>query len=120
MKTKITDTQIRAARELLRWDHDGLPERAEVSLVSVKRIETGIAVSAPMVDRIVAALEAAGVVFLDATTAGGKAIACGVALTASGAPEPRPEPRSYAYAKPAVRPKGVKEARPRKPKPSSS
>ncbi len=120
MQTKITDTQVRAARELMRWDQGGLATRAEVSLVSVKRFETGVAVSAPAVERMIAALEKAGVVFLNATTAEGKVIACGVALTPSAAPEPRPEPRTYAYAKPAGRPKGVKEAGRRKPKPRSA
>ena len=62
----ITVEQVRAARGLLGWSQTKLGEAAGLSLPTVKRYETGLAaVSAEAVAAIRAALEAAGVLFID-------------------------------------------------------
>jgi transcriptional regulator with XRE-family HTH domain len=62
----ITRDQIRAARGLLGWSQTELAERAELSLPTVKRLETGTGpkVSEEARTRIQRALEAGGVRFL--------------------------------------------------------
>ncbi len=61
----ISGAQIRAARALLNWSQDALAVAADVSALSVKRLETGsAAVSDDLRAKIVAALEGAGVVFV--------------------------------------------------------
>lgn len=63
----INAAQIRAARAMLGWKQTDLAKAADISEMSVKKIETG-AVD-PRVSTIVAiqsAFERAGVVFLDA------------------------------------------------------
>lgn len=58
--------QVRAARGLLGWSQTRLGEAAGLSLPTIKRYETGLAtVSVEAVDAIRAALEAAGVLFID-------------------------------------------------------
>ena len=64
----ITPDQIRAARALLRMDQDELAHRANVSLVTVRRLEApdGLAkVGSGTVDEVQRALEAAGAEFID-------------------------------------------------------
>jgi transcriptional regulator with XRE-family HTH domain len=64
----ITPEQIRAARALLRLEQDELARRAQVSVVTVRRLEApdGIAKVAPgTVDEVQRALEAAGAEFVD-------------------------------------------------------
>jgi|ERR1700722_11742626 hypothetical protein len=64
----ITPDQIRAARALLRLDQDELARRANVSVVTVRRLEApdGITKVAPgTVDEVQRALEAAGAEFVD-------------------------------------------------------
>jgi len=64
----ITPEQIRAARALLRLEQDELARRANVSIVTVRRLEApdGITKVAPgTVDEVQRALEAAGAEFLD-------------------------------------------------------
>lgn len=62
----ISPGQIRAARSLLGWDGPSLAETAGVSLSTVRRLETGTAETSSLAMRaIVAALERAGVEFLE-------------------------------------------------------
>ena len=64
----ITPEQIRAARALLRLEQDDLARRAQVSVVTVRRLEApdGITKVAPStVDEVQRALEAAGAEFVD-------------------------------------------------------
>ena len=64
----ITPDQIRAARALLRMDQDELARRANVSVVTVRRLEApdGLTKVAPgTLDEIQRALEAAGAEFID-------------------------------------------------------
>ena len=107
-KMQIDETQIRAARELLRWDQRRLADVSGLSLMTVKRHETGVPVAAETADQIVAAQEKAGVLFISETTINGIAIAAAVALRAWAQPDPRPDTREYSYKKPKGRPKGSK------------
>ena len=64
----ITPDQIRAARALLRLEQDELARRANVSVVTVRRLEApdGITKVAPgTVDEVQRALEAAGAEFIE-------------------------------------------------------
>ena len=64
----ITPEQIRAARALLRLEQDELARRAQVSVVTVRRLEApdGLTKVAPgTVDEVQRALEAAGAEFVD-------------------------------------------------------
>ena len=64
----VTSEQIRAARALLRWEQKDLAAASKVSLPSVKRLETipgELAAQARTVDALRAALEIAGVIFVD-------------------------------------------------------
>lgn len=64
----ITPDQIRAARVLLRMDQEELARRADVSVVTVRRLEApeGLGkVARGTVDEIQRALEAAGAEFID-------------------------------------------------------
>jgi transcriptional regulator with XRE-family HTH domain len=64
----ITPEQIRAARALLRLDQEELARRAQVSVVTVRRLEgnDGTAMVAPgTVDEIRRTLESAGAEFID-------------------------------------------------------
>lgn len=64
----ITPDQIRAARALLRMDQEELARRANVSVVTVRRLEApdGLSKVAPgTFDEVQRALEAAGAEFID-------------------------------------------------------
>lgn len=64
----ITSEQVRAARSLLRWEQKDLANHSGVSLPSIKRLETQpgeLAAQERTVDALKAALETAGVVFLE-------------------------------------------------------
>jgi len=64
----LTSEQVRAARALLRWEQKHLSDASGVSLPSIKRLETTkgpLAAQARTVDAIRAALEAAGVEFIE-------------------------------------------------------
>ena len=64
----ITPEQIRAARALLRLEQEELARRAQVSVITVRRLEApdGITKVAPgTVDEVQRALEAAGAEFVD-------------------------------------------------------
>src|SRR5262249_49812918 len=64
----ITPDQIRAARALLRMDQEELARRANVSVVTVRRLEApgGLSkVASGTFDQIQRALEAAGAEFID-------------------------------------------------------
>ena len=69
--------QMRAARGLLGLSQDELARRAELSVVTVKRLEAGgteIRGSAQSVARIQRALEAQGIVFIDQDEAHGPGV----------------------------------------------
>lgn len=63
----ISPSQSRAARGLIGWSQTDLAEAAGMSLPTVKRYETGTGakVSPEAVAKLQAALEAAGVVFIE-------------------------------------------------------
>jgi transcriptional regulator with XRE-family HTH domain len=64
----ITPEQIRAARALLRLEQDDVARRANVSVVTVRRLEApdGLSkVTLRMVDEVQRVLEAAGAEFID-------------------------------------------------------
>jgi len=62
----VIDGQWRAARALIGWSQTALAERIGVSLLTIKRMEGGVAgVSADIRRRAREALEAAGIEFLD-------------------------------------------------------
>ena len=63
----ITVEQIRAARGLLGWSQTHLAEKAGLSLPTVKRLETGNGprVSDDAREKVVVALETAGIAFID-------------------------------------------------------
>ena len=58
----ITNQQLRAGRALLQWTQERLAQAVGVSALSVIRAEDGS--MSPVRNRIVAALEAAGIEFL--------------------------------------------------------
>ena len=108
MSSQINETQIRAARELLRWDQKRLADLSNLSLMTVKRHEMAMPVAAETAARIVATLEKAGVLFINEATVNGIAIAAAVALRAWAQPDERPDTRAYVYKQKAGRPKGSK------------
>jgi DNA-binding Xre family transcriptional regulator len=64
----ITSAQIRAARALLKWSAAQLAEKAGLSWKTVQRLESADELPSTNIrtlDAIKAALEAAGVVFID-------------------------------------------------------
>ena len=76
----ITGTQIRAGRALLSWSQTRLAEAATVSLPTVKRLEAGgneVTGAARTNEKIRAALEAAGVLFIDDDAQGGRGVRLG-------------------------------------------
>ena len=62
----ITSRQVRAARALLGWTQETLADKALVALTALKRFEseTGLQVREDTRDRVRAALEASGIIFL--------------------------------------------------------
>ena len=62
----ITSRQVRAARALLGWTQETLADKALVALTALKRFESesGLQVREDTRDRVRAALEASGVMFL--------------------------------------------------------
>ncbi len=65
----IEAAQVRAARALIGWSQSKLAEKAGVPVSHVERFETRAADEAP--DKMRAALEAAGVVFIPKDGGGG-------------------------------------------------
>lgn len=64
----LSSEQVRAARALLRWEQKNLAEACGISLPSIKRLETQkgeLAAQPRTVEAIKAALEAAGIIFID-------------------------------------------------------
>lgn len=64
----MTSDQLRAARAILRWDQKSLAERSGVSIPTIKRLEAQdgmISANTPTLAAIRAALEMAGVRFVD-------------------------------------------------------
>jgi predicted transcriptional regulator len=72
-RQKVSIRQIKAARALLGWSQDDLARAAEVSIPTIKRLE---AFDGPLggrdqtAEKIVAAIESAGVEFIDANGGG--------------------------------------------------
>jgi transcriptional regulator with XRE-family HTH domain len=82
----LSPAQCRAARALLAWTQDELADRAAVSRGTVRGFETGQhALRRATAAAMRRALEAAGVVLLDADAAGG----AGVRFAASADPAAR-------------------------------
>jgi transcriptional regulator with XRE-family HTH domain len=80
----VTSEQVRAARALLRWEQKDLANASTVSLPSIQRLETKpgpLAAQARTLAAIRAALESAGVIFVDENGEGQ-----GVRLRKGGAP----------------------------------
>lgn len=66
--TKISSAQLRAARALLRWSAVDLAKASKVGVATIRRVETidgSIPVTAANEAALRAALEAAGVEFID-------------------------------------------------------
>ena len=61
----VTSAQLRAARGLLNWTVRDLAERAGVHRNTVTRIETNATAPGHALSAVQAALEAAGVIFID-------------------------------------------------------
>lgn len=64
----LTSDQIRAARALVRWSARELADKAGISLPTVQRMEAATSVPSVMLETMTAvraALEAAGVIFID-------------------------------------------------------
>ena len=69
----LTSDQIRAARALLRWSAQKLAEEVGLGISTIQRMEAASGVpsaSARNLDAVRRALEAAGVVFIDANGGG--------------------------------------------------
>ena len=66
----MTNAQVRAARGLLNWTMRDLAERAGVHRNTVTRVEDETKGDGHAISAIRAALEAAGIVFLDPTDEG--------------------------------------------------
>lgn len=63
-----TGEQLRAARALIRIDQRALAQMADVSLETIKRLELingPVSANTRTVDKIVRALQAAGVIFIE-------------------------------------------------------
>ncbi len=76
----ITGTQVRAARALLAWSQVRLAYQARISLPTVKRLEASGDEPAGTVrtnEKIRAAVEAAGVVFIGDDAEGGRGVRLG-------------------------------------------
>lgn len=70
----MTSDQIRAARGLLNWTVRDLAERAGVHRNTVTNLETGKSAEGYSLERVVAALEKAGVMFLAPDRVGGSGV----------------------------------------------
>ncbi len=76
----ITGTQIRAASALLAWSQADLARRSGASLPTIKRLETSGDVPAGTVktnEKIRAAVEVEGIVFIDQDEDGGRGVRLG-------------------------------------------
>jgi predicted transcriptional regulator len=65
---KVSIRQVKAARALLGWSQDDLAERSGVSIPTIKRLEAlegDLGGRQDTVDRIIGALDAGGVIFID-------------------------------------------------------
>jgi len=70
---KVSIRQMKAARALLSWSQEDLAEAAKVSLPTIKRLEAGDGPLGGRQDtgqKLVAALEAAGIEFLEGNGGG--------------------------------------------------
>ncbi len=68
MSGALTSEIVRAARMLVRWDQKALAEAAGVSHVTVRRLEAKpgpLVAEKPTIAKLRAALEGAGVIFVD-------------------------------------------------------
>jgi transcriptional regulator with XRE-family HTH domain len=70
----LTGTQVRMARAAVGWGVRELAERAKINPNTVSRIENGGDALASTLDRIQAALEDAGVIFIDRNEVGGPGV----------------------------------------------
>ena len=70
----LTGTQIRMARAAVGWSVRELAEKAKINPNTVSRIENGGDALGSTLDRLQAALEVAGVIFLDRDEAGGPGV----------------------------------------------
>ena len=69
----LTSEHIRAARALLRWEQKDLAAQSEVSLPTIKRLETKpgpLGANAPTIAALRRALEAAGIEFTNGDAPG--------------------------------------------------
>lgn len=64
----ITGAQLRAARALLRWSADDLAEKTKIGIATLRRAESAdgpVGMTAANAASVRAALESAGVIFVD-------------------------------------------------------
>ncbi len=92
------ETWVRAARELLRWDQTRLAQEAGLTLVTVRRYESGRSQMADETVQVIRrTLEANGIVFLDPEATSGAKVVAAIGLRTSAIPDPRPDKRVYKY-----------------------
>jgi transcriptional regulator with XRE-family HTH domain len=70
----LIGTQVRMARAAVGWGVRELAEKAKINPNTVSRIEKGCDALASTLDRIQAALEDAGVIFIDRNEDGGPGV----------------------------------------------
>ena len=70
----LIGTQVRMARAAVGWGVRELAEKAKINPNTVSRIENGGDALASTLDRIQAALEGAGVIFIDRNEDGGPGV----------------------------------------------
>ena len=85
----ITDRDLVAARALLRWSAKDLCGKSGVGVATIRRFETGGAISDDRKDKMVATLVKAGIVFLGPVEVDGVALARGVAMRPGARPKPQ-------------------------------
>jgi ribosome-binding protein aMBF1 (putative translation factor) len=62
---KMIEGQWRAARALIGWSQSDLAEKIGAASLTIKRLESGQSISQDMRNRAKAALESAGVIFVE-------------------------------------------------------
>lgn len=113
MSKKPNESQVRAARELLRWTQLQLAEAAEINIATVRRFEReDKKISDKTSDAIIAALQRAHVVFLNDVDHDGFKVR-GVAIKPEAKPLPLPARRELTIPRAPGSRTGAKFRKPR-------
>ena len=102
---RISDLDLCAARDLLRWTQVDLAERSGVGIMTIRRFETGTSISDGRRDALKRALTDAGIVFFGRSRIEGVAVSGGVAL------RPEARPADIRKSKPYQFKKGARKGR---------